>query len=175
MTVLMISFKGSPDHESLQLLLHQTGAGFGALSPGGQGAAPLGYRGLQVEFSQGALELGEGVDLETVRGALNVPHMKNHTGVLLRHTDQAEVARRGTREGEETDEGLVLEQDEGAPGLEVVEEFGGGDAALDGGEAAAGRGGQEVAGQEGVLLEDEDDLVGVEPAVPVAGVHGDER
>ena len=94
--------------------------------------------------------------------------------MLLGHADEGEVAGRLGR-GEETDEGLVLEEDEGAPGLEVVEELGGGDAALDGRKSVVGGGRQEVSREVGVLVEDEDYLVRVEPTVPQVGVDCAQR
>ena len=104
-------------------------------------------------------------------GALDVTHMKYNTRVLLSNTDKAKIFGRLFGR-EESDEGVVLKENERAPRFEEGKKFQSSQSALDGGKPAIGGGGKEVSREEGVLLEDKDDFVTVEPAVPEAGVNG---
>lgn len=68
---------------------------------------------------------------------------------------------------------MVLKENECAPRFEEGKEFQSSQSALDRGKTAIGGGGEEVSREEGVLLEDKDNLVTVEPAVPpVNGAQG---
>ena len=99
--------------------------------------------------------------------------MENNTRVLLGHSyEREELGRLGGRE--ETNKGLVLEQDKGAPRLEVVEEFRSGYAALNGRESVVRRRREQISREVSVLFEYEDDLICVEPAIPEARVDGTE-
>ena len=103
-----------------------------------------------------------------------MPHVEHDAGVLLGHSNEGEIEGRPGRR-EEPDERLVLQQDKRGPGLEVVEEFRGRNSALDGGVAVVGGGTEEVAREIGVLVENEDDLVRVKPAIPQVRVNRTQR
>ena len=109
-----------------------------------------------------------------MRGSLDVGQVQHYAGRLLHHLNQAEVLRLLVQ-GEEADEGVVVEEDEGAPRLEEGKEVGCSQAALEGGVAPAGGGCEEVARKEGVLLKHQDQLVGVEPVEPLLRFQGAER
>ena len=94
--------------------------------------------------------------------------------MLLSHPHEREVSRRVGRR-EKTNEGLVLEQDERTPRLEVVEEFRGRYSALDGGKSVVGGRSEQVLGQVSVLVQDQDNFVRVKPPVPEVGVNGTQR
>lgn len=96
--------------------------------------------------------------------------MKHDAGVLLRHSDQREVLRRVCGR-EKTDERLILEQNERAPGLKVVEELRSSYTTLDGRKSVVSRRGQQISGEISVLIEDKNNLVCVEPPVPQIGVN----
>ena len=100
--------------------------------------------------------------------------MKHNTGGLLSNTHKAKILGRLFGR-EKSNEGMVLKENEGTPRFEKSKEFQSSQSALDGGKPAIGGGSKEVSREEGVLLEDKDDLVTVEPAVPEvpeAGVNG---
>ena len=100
-------------------------------------------------------------------------HLKYNTGGLLSNTNKAKIFG-GLFGREESNEGVVFKENECTPRFEEGKEFQSGQSALDRGKAAIGGGGEEVSREEGVLLEDKDDLVTVEPSVPEAGVNGAE-
>ena len=109
-----------------------------------------------------------------MRGALDVPHVKDNTRVFLCHSYEGEIFRRlGSRE--ETDKGLVFEEDKRAPSFEVVEQFRSGDATLDGRKSVVGRRSEQITRQVGVLVKNEDNLVRVKPAIPQTSVNSAER
>ena len=66
---------------------------------------------------------------------------------------------------------MILEQNERAPSLEVVEEFRGSYTTLDGRKSVVSRRREQISREISVLIEDKNNLVRVEPSIPQIGIN----
>ena len=98
-------------------------------------------------------------------------HVEYHTRVLLGHSDQTKVTRTRGLEGKEADVGVTFQQHNRTPSLEVIKQVRGIGSAQWRSIATIGHL-EKVMGEGQLRIKDQNNLVGVEPAEPLARVNG---